>query len=65
MMHTSLKPASAASISAIGGECRRHEGEAGLGAGGLDRILDGVEYRPIQMRLAALAGRHAADDVVP
>ena len=39
---------------------RRHEREARLGAGGPHRILHGVEHRPVEMRLAALARRHAA-----
>ena len=47
----------------IGREGGRHEGEAGLGAGRPHRVLDGVEYRPVQMRLAAFARRHAADDL--
>ena len=47
----------------VGRERRRHEGQAGLGAGRLDGVLHGVEYRPVEVFHAALAGRHATDQV--
>jgi hypothetical protein len=42
---------------------RRHEHDAGLGAGLAHRVLDGVEHRPLEVTLATLARRHAADHV--
>ena len=44
----------------IGRVRRRHEGEAGLGAGGVHRILHRVEYRAAEVCLPALARRDAA-----
>src|SRR6185503_10367921 len=42
---------------------RRHEDDGGLGARLLDRLLDRVEHRQVDMPLAAFAGRHAAYEV--
>ena len=40
-----------------------HEDHAGVGAGGLDGLLAGVEDRHAEHFLAALAGGHAGDDL--
>ena len=47
----------------VGGKRRRHEDHRRVRAGLLHRIGDRVEHRPAFVRRAALAGRHAADDV--
>ena len=47
----------------VGGKRRRHEDHRGIGAGLRDRVGDGVEDREALVLGAALAGRHAADDV--
>jgi hypothetical protein len=50
---------------AIGGECRRYEGQAGGGARGFDRVLDGVEHRAIQCRWPPLPGVTPPTTLVP
>ena len=47
----------------IGGERRGHINHAGVGAGRGHGIVHGVEYWPIKMGLAALAGGNAADKI--
>src|SRR6185312_11103452 len=45
----------------VGRERRRHVDDARIGAGLVDRLMDGVEHRQIEMLAAAFAGRDAAD----
>ena len=47
----------------IGGERRRDEDHAHVGPGLLDSLGDGVVDRTVEVRRAALARRHARDDV--
>src|SRR5207245_2121312 len=47
----------------IGGKGRRHEDDAGLGAGLAHRAFHRVEDGQAEMRLAALAGGDAADQL--
>jgi hypothetical protein len=49
----------------VAGEGGRHVDHAGVGAGGGDRFVHGVEHRLAQMGGAALAGADAADQLVP
>src|SRR5690606_984528 len=47
----------------IGGERGRHEDDAHVSAGGLHGIAHGLEHRPVQVLLPALAGGHPAHHV--
>ena len=47
----------------VGRERRRHEDHGGIRAGLVDRFRHGVEDRPAFVRGAALARRHAADNL--
>ena len=47
----------------VGRERRRHEDQRRVGAGVVDRIIDGVEDRDAVVVGAALAGAHARDDL--
>ena len=47
----------------VGGKRRRYEHDTGLGVGCAHGILDGIEYRPLEVALTTLAGGDAADDV--
>ena len=47
----------------VGGERRRHENHGGVRAGLLHGLRHGIEHRQVEVLGAALAGRHAADDV--
>lgn len=44
----------------VGSKCRRHEDDRCVGAGLLNGIVNGVEYRLVQVGFAAFAGRDAA-----
>ncbi len=47
----------------IGREGGRHVDHAGIGAGLAHRVVHGVEHRPVEVLLAALARRDAADQL--
>ncbi len=47
----------------VGGERRRHEDRADIGAGAAYRLGHGIEHRPLQMHHAALARGHAAHHI--
>ena len=44
----------------VGSECRRHKDDRCVGAGLLNGIVNGIEYRLVQVGFAAFAGRNAA-----
>ena len=59
----SSMPASLGLEDRVGGEARRDEDHRRVGAGLVDRVVEGVEDRDALDVLAALAGRHAGHDV--